>query len=85
MTFPLGRLIEGEGRIQHNFVEFARLWTDVKEDWQDDRCRQFEKDHLSTIGPSLGRFTTALHEFTEQIRKAENALRDDFHSSEELN
>lgn len=85
MTFPMGRLIDGEGRIQRDFVEFARLWANVKEDWQDDRCRKFEKDHLSTLGPSLSRFTAALHEFSDNIRKAENALKDDLRSSEELN
>ncbi len=85
MAFPMGRLIDGEGRIQRDFVEFARLWSDVKDDWQDDRCRQFEKDHLSTIGPSLSRFTAAMQEFCDHVRKAESALRDDRHASEELN
>ncbi len=84
MAFNLGRVIDCEGRLQRDFIEFARLWSDVKEDWLDDRCRRFEQEHLSTIGPSLSRFTAALHEFTEVVRKAEVALKDDRQSPEGL-
>ena len=58
MAFNLGRVIDCEGRLQRDFIEFARLWSDVKEDWLDDRCRRFEQEHLSTLGPSLSRFVT---------------------------
>ena len=84
MAFNLGRVIDCEGRLQRDFIEFARLWSDVKEDWLDDRCRRFEQEHLSTIGPSLSRFAAALHEFTEVVRKAEVALKDDRQSPEGL-
>ena len=84
MAFNLGRVIDCEGRLQRDFIEFARLWSDVKEDWLDDRCRRFEKEHLSTIGPSLSRFAAALHEFTEVVRKAEVALKDDRQAPEGL-
>lgn len=77
MSFPLGRLTDCEGRLQRDFSEFARLWAQVREDWLDDRCRQFEKDHLSTLGPSLSRFAAALHELGDTVRKAEANLRDD--------
>lgn len=76
MSFPMGRLTDCEGRLQRDFSEFARLWTRVREDWRDDRCRRFEKDHLSTLGPSLNRFVAALHEFGDAVRKAEADLRD---------
>ncbi len=84
MAFNLGRVIDCEGRLQRDFIEFARLWSDVKEDWLDDRCQRFEQEHLSTIGPSLSRFAAALHEFTEVVRKAEVALKDDRQSPEGL-
>ena len=84
MAFNLGRVIDCEGRLQRDFIEFARLWSDVKEDWLDDRCRRFEQEHLSTLGPSLSRFAAALHEFTEVVRKAEVALKDDRQSPEGL-
>ena len=76
MSFPMGRLTDCEGRLQRDFSEFARLWTRVREDWRDDRCRRFEKDHLSTLGPSLNRFVAALHEFGDVVRKADADLRD---------
>ena len=85
MSFNLGRVTDCEGRLQRDFVEFARLWTAVREDWLDERCRQFEQQHLSTLGPSLNRFTAALHEFSDAIRKADHALKDSQHTSEELN
>ena len=77
MSFPLGRITDCEGRLQRDFSEFARLWARVREDWLDERCRQFEKDHLSTLGPSLNRFTAALHEFSDAVRKADVDLRDE--------
>ncbi len=76
MSFSMGRLTDCEGRLQRDFSEFARLWTRVREDWRDDRCRRFEKEHLSTIGPSLNRFVAALHEFSDAVRKADADLLD---------
>ncbi|MGI9470006.1 MAG: hypothetical protein ACR2NZ_00650 [Rubripirellula sp.] len=85
MAFNLGRVTDCEGRIQRDFVEFARLWSQVREDWLDDRCRRFEKENLSTIGPSLSRFSASLHEFCDAVRKADIDLRDDQRPSDELN
>lgn len=77
MSYPMGRITDCEGRLQRDFSEFARLWSRVREDWLDDRCRKFEKDHLATIGPSLSRFAAALHEFSDAVRKADVDLRDE--------
>jgi len=84
MSFNLGRVNDCEGRLQRDFVEFARLWSAVKEDWLDERCRRFEQEHLSSLGPSLSRFTGALHEFSESVRKADQLLRDDRNAQDEL-
>lgn len=85
MSFNLGRVIDCEGRLQRDFTEFARLWSAVKEDWVDDRCRRFEQERLSTLGPSLSRFAAALHEFCDVVRKADRDLRDEQLPSDELN
>lgn len=77
MAFHLGRITDFEGRLQRDYVEFARLWAAVREDWLDDQCRKFEQKHLRSLGPSLNRFTASMHEFSESVRKAEAALRDD--------
>ncbi len=79
MSDPMGRIHDCEGRLQRDFAEFARLWSQVREDWLDDRCQQFEREHLSTLGPSLNRFVAALNEFHDVARKADVALRDDAH------
>ena len=84
MAFNLGRVIDCEGRLQRDFGEFARLWSDVKEDWLDDRCRRFEQEHLSTIGPSLSRFAAALQEFCDEVRTAEQKLKDSQDPSQEI-
>lgn len=77
MSFPMGPITDCQGRLQRDFSEFARLWSRVREDWLDDRCRTFEKDHLSTLGPSLSRFAAALNEFSDAVRKADVDLRDE--------
>ncbi len=77
MSFNLGRISDFESRLQRDYVEFARLWAAVREDWRDDQCRKFEQQHLSSIGPSLSRFAAALHEFCDAVRKADTELRDD--------
>jgi hypothetical protein len=84
MTFRLAPVTDCQNRLKRDYVDFARGWAAVKEDWLDDRCRQFEKDHLTTLGPSLNRFATALTEFSDAVRKAESALRDDRRPSEGL-
>ena len=84
MSFNLGRVTDCEGRLQRDYVEFARLWSAVREDWLDDRCRRFEQERLASLGPSLSRFAAALHEFSDAVRKADRELRDDRLPSEEL-
>lgn len=82
MSFQLGRVTDCQNRLKSDFIEFARLWAEVGEDWQDERRERFEKEHLSTLGPSLNRFSAALEDFSDAIRKADRALQDDRHSSE---
>ena len=84
MAFNLGPVTDAENRFRRDFIEFSRLWAAVKEDWRDSRCRQFELEHLSTLGPSLSRFMAAVHEFTDTVRKADRALDDDQRLSGEL-
>ncbi|MCG8649080.1 MAG: hypothetical protein MI861_04570 [Pirellulales bacterium] len=84
MAFNLGRVIDGEDRLRRDFIEFSRLWLAVREDWLDQRREQFEREHLSTLGPSLNRFTTALHELCDAIRKADQQLKDDLQPSDQL-
>jgi hypothetical protein len=85
MSFHLGRVADGEARIQRDFTEFAMLWANVREDWLDDRCRKFEQEHLFTLGPSLSRFSRTLHEFCDAVRKADIELKDDRAVSDGLN
>lgn len=83
MTFPLGRVIDCQSRLQRDFIEFARRWADVGEGWKDDRRRQFEQEHLSHLGPSLNRLSTSIQELSETIRKADRALEDRDHSKDD--
>ncbi|MGB7343714.1 MAG: hypothetical protein WBD20_05855 [Pirellulaceae bacterium] len=84
MAFQFGTLTDAENRFKRDFIEFAKLWADVKDDWRDDRCRQFEQEHLSSLGPSLNRFSAGLSEFTNKIRKADRLLADEDPTSDEL-
>ena len=76
MSVNLGALADSENRFRHGFSEFARSWAVVRENWLDDRCRKFELERLSTIGPTLTRFTAALHEFENIVRQADRQLSD---------
>jgi hypothetical protein len=84
MSFNVGRLTDAEYRLRHDFSEFSRLWQSVREDWRDERCARFERERLSSLGPSLNRFTAALHEFCDAAREAERALRDESRAADEL-
>jgi hypothetical protein len=76
MAVNLGALTDAENRFRSGFSEFARSWAVVRENWLDDRCRKFEMERLSTIGPSLSRFTAAMHEFQDVVRQADRELTD---------
>ncbi|TWU35167.1 hypothetical protein [Novipirellula artificiosorum] len=77
MAFKLGPVQDAENRLKRDFIDFARMWADAKEQWLDDRCRSFEQEHLSSLGPSLNRFSAALNEFCDVIRRSDDTLRDD--------
>ena len=76
MSFNLGPLHDAESRFQSDFTEFSKRWASVRETWRDQQCERFAREHLSTLGPSLNRFCTALREFCEEARKADRALAD---------
>ncbi len=76
MPMNLGPLADAENRFRHGYTEFARSWIVVRENWLDDRCRRFQEERLSSIGPCLARFTAALHEFENIARKADRELAD---------
>lgn len=76
MTFKLGQIHEAEHRLRRDFVDFSRLWTAVREDWLDERREQFERQHLSSVGPALNRFSAALNTFCETVIKADGELED---------
>ena len=84
MTFRLAPLYDCQERIKRDYIEFARGWSSVKENWLDDRCRQFEREHLNSLGPSLNRLNAALNEFGDTVRKAELALKDEQSATEGL-
>lgn len=77
-------LTDAQNRFRREFIDFARLWQEAKEDWRDDRAKQFEQEHLSPLGPSLSRFTSTLAEFTETLRKSQSAIADTGQNSGEL-
>jgi hypothetical protein len=77
MAFNLGPLHDAQSRFQRDFADFSNLWSAVRENWRDQRCEKFQREHLSTLGPSLNRFCTALHEFCDEARKADRILADE--------
>jgi hypothetical protein len=81
--FNLAPLTDAQGRFRREFTDLARLWQETKQEWRDDKARQFEQEHLASLGPCLTRFDSQLSEFIEALRKAEAAAADtDRHSGE---
>lgn len=84
MRFRLAPITDCQERLRRDYSEFTRAWASVKDHWLDDRCRQFEQEHLSTLGPALNRFSAALVEFSDAVQKADAALADQRESGEGL-
>lgn len=82
--FNIAPLVDAQNRFRRDFNEFARVWQETKEVWRDDRARRFEQEHLTSMGPSLSRFTATLAEFTEEIRKSQIEVADTGHQADEL-
>ena len=80
----LAPLTDAQNRFRREFTDFARLWQETKEDWRDDRAREFEREFLTPLGPSLTRFASTLAEFTETLRKSQAAVNDTEQSKREL-
>lgn len=70
-------LHDGGGRLQKSFSDFSKVWCNAGDAWRDDRHRQFEQQHLSTIGPSLQRFSSTLSQLSESVSRAQKELRDE--------
>jgi len=81
MPLNLGQMSDCGNRIERDFVEFARLWTAVKEDWNDSRRDQFEREHLASLGGSLKRLASEVTEFSDFAQQAIRELRDDISPS----
>ena len=82
--FNLAPLVDAQGRFRREFTELARLWQETKQEWRDEKARQFEQDHLAPLTPSLTRFDSQLSEFIETLRKAQSAVSDTGQASRDL-
>lgn len=85
MPLNLGTLTDAENRFRQGYVQFARQWSAVSEQWLDDRRRKFEQQHLLSIGPSLSRLSASLRLFEETVRKADRELADTERADDALN
>ncbi len=74
--FNLAPLTDAQGRFRREFTDMARLWRETKQDWRDEKARQFEQQSLASLGPCLTRFDSQLSEFIEALRKAQAAAGD---------
>ncbi|QDS92844.1 hypothetical protein FF011L_15930 [Roseimaritima multifibrata] len=72
----LGQLTDCENRSRRDWRDFARLWSEIKEDWQDQRRTRFEDEHLAPIPVSLNRLSAVLTELRDVLQTAEQDLRD---------
>jgi len=71
------RLAEQNGQLRRVFSDFSKLWQATGEFWKDERRTRYEKQHLTTIGPSLRRLSSMLGQLTDSVSDAEKDLLDD--------
>jgi hypothetical protein len=76
MRQPMGQLIDCENRGRRYWSDFTKLWARVKEGWRDQRCQQFEREHLAELPAALNRLAAASQEMQETLRRTERDLAD---------
>jgi len=77
MSKMRSRLAEQNGQLRRVFSDFSKLWQATGEFWKDERRTRYEKQHLTTIGPSLQRLSSMLEQLTDSVSDAEKDLLDD--------
>ena len=77
MSKMRSRLAEQNGQLRRVFSDFSKLWQATGEFWKDKRRTRYEKQHLTTIGPSLQRLSSMLGQLTDSVSDAEKDLLDD--------
>ncbi|MGB1924927.1 MAG: hypothetical protein ACPHL6_00265 [Rubripirellula sp.] len=68
---------DGNARLHRAFVDFSKIWRASGDFWRDDRRRQFEEKHLSSVAPILQRLSSTLSELSDSIGEAEKELNDE--------
>ncbi len=74
MRQTLGQLSDCENRYRRHWLDFTRLWQNVKREWRDRRQEQFEQDHLRRLPSSLNRLSAAVGELRDVMQQADREL-----------
>jgi hypothetical protein len=61
----------GLGQLAHAHAKLRDRMADVKEQWNDEALRQFEKDHLEELPARLQLLVTAVQHLAEILEQAE--------------
>ena len=61
----------GLGQLAHAHAKLSERLADVKDQWNDEALRQFEKEHLAEMPPRLQQLVSAVQHLTELLEHAE--------------
>ena len=66
----------GINRLQRETRTLQERWTQTKESWKDQRCREFEETYLEPLLPTLKLTLAAIHELQELVQSLEQECGD---------
>jgi hypothetical protein len=69
-------LISGIGRLKRSSAQLKEKWLNVRDHWDDQASRDFEKEFLQMLAPQLTLVMAALHEFHDVMQQAGKELED---------
>jgi hypothetical protein len=69
-------LISGISRLKRSSAQLKEEWLNVRDHWDDQASRDFEKGFLQMLAPQLTLVMAALHQFHEVMQQARKDLED---------
>ena len=66
-------LHQPKARLAGVSKEFRRKWLDLKDDWRDSKCREFEEKYLVELFDGVDNAVSAIEDLDKILKK----LRDD--------
>ena len=64
-------------RLTRASRDLRNQWLETKEHWNDQNCREFERNHLEPLSPEITRTLAAVQRLSEVLEQAERECSDE--------